>query len=87
MEPASAGPHRRPEAIAFGELIREYRAKGTVTYTQATLAEALDPPVTPGAVGQWEAGLTLPTTSRQMALVRLLGIPWNKVEAIYRRAA
>ena len=70
-------------AIRVGKLIAAKR-RG-INMTQAGLAAEVG--VTPGAVGQWESGRTLPTTARLVRVARRLGIAWNEIEAIYRETA
>lgn len=61
--------------VAQGNKIRKARQLRRLTH--AALAAAMQPPVTPGAVSQWELGRTSPRPHHQVALARVLDMEWS----------
>lgn len=63
--------------VAQGQKIRNARRFRGLTHAQ--VAEAMKPPVTPGAISQWETGRTSPRSHHQIALARALDVEWSSL--------
>lgn len=65
---------------SWGQAVAEQRkSRG---WTQKQLADAMAPPVSQQAVGQWENGETAPRWHHQVAIARALGIPHRILFAV-----